>query len=121
MNHITSWPEPTARQLCEMAGGSEPLIAITPTESVPQSRFLEWLRGSRPLPGQDEKFFFQAQEDIVGIQRAQELRVRHLQMSYREHLALRIYKGELAFEQADQLYERNAIGAIDSMRQDVST
>jgi len=65
---------------------AEPEVYVTPTLSVPRSRYIEWLQGIRPLPGQDARYFFDslARHEIFTEAEAAELLTRHRKLEQAE-------------------------------------
>jgi hypothetical protein len=67
----------------------EPTTAITPNVTVPQSRAMEWMRGTRPLDGMDADFYFKTQVDAGMLTREEAflLHRRHLHLTRQEQRA----------------------------------
>lgn len=65
---------------------AEAEFRVTPTLSVPMSRFAEWYQGLRPLPGQDAWQFFEAGTacGLLNEQEAARLLARHRSLEAQE-------------------------------------
>jgi len=76
---------PWLARLLELAAQrGEQLVALTPNTVVPATLAREWFTGMRPLPGQNEDFFFSNVVKMVGPQLAAEWRERHVRLRAQE-------------------------------------
>lgn len=73
-----------ARLVERAAARGEPLMSVTPVLAVPTSLFTAWWAGHRPLPGQDEHFFYREVARRLGHDQALELQQRHARLRVEE-------------------------------------